>query len=329
MSDTNRILAAVDKSESAMDIAEYLTGVVKPGQAVITLYHVRRKSPWKSWSLKKDAANMNQVMNSLESWESRESREAEKLLDRIGNVFLEKGFSEESVEKKIDAGAESVVNNILTEAAKGYKALVLGRSGESPVRDLLLGTTASKLLGKLANVPMWVVGKPRHPGRKVIIAMDDGEASLQAVEHVALALGGTDAEVTLMHIVENSQSFNPVVNGYLPEGFEESWIADVKKAMDAAMGKASDILQRAGFKVESIKRVMLQNEPSRAGGIVEYAKDEGFGTIVVGQKQHDGRGGAPAGPGEQQAGAYGQGLRRVGGELGRAARPPAEWIGEP
>ena len=283
MGEKIRVLAAVDRSEAAMDLAGYIAEVVKPEQAAITLYHVRKNSPWKSWSLKKDAAQMDQVVNSMESWENRETREAENLLDRVREVFLQKGFADNAVAKKIDVGADSVAQSILKEAAEGYHAVALGRSGESPVKDLILGTTASKLLGKLSQIPMWVVGKPQAPGHKVIIAMDDGEASLKAVKHAALALAGMEAEVVLLHIVENSQSFNPVVNGFLPEGFEATWIDDVKEAMGDSMDKATDILKGAGIQAGNIKRVMLQDEPSRAGGIVEYAELEGFGTIVVGR----------------------------------------------
>ena len=283
MSNPIRVLAAVDKSESAMDLAEYITNLLEPGQAEVTLYHVRKKSPWKSWSLKKDSSQMDQVISSFESWDNKETREAENMLDRVREVFLQKGFVADAVTKKIDSGADSVAQSILKEAENGYQAVALGRSGESAVKDLILGTTASKLLGKLSDVPMWVVGKTLAPPNKAIIAIDDGEASMQAVEHVALVLAGVDAEVILMHIVENRQSFNTVVNGYLPDGFEENWISEVEKVMSAVMDKASDILQKAGIKADSIKRVMLRDEPSRAGGMVEYAEREGVGTIVVGR----------------------------------------------
>ena len=283
MGEKIKILAAVDNSDAAMDLAEYISDTVRSGQAEITLYHVRKESPWKSWSLKKDAANMGQVMSSLESWDARENREAENMLDRVREVFLQKGFTADAVAKKIDVGAESVAHSILKEAAEGYDAVALGRSGESAVKDLLLGTTAARLLGKLARIPMWVVGKPQAPGNKAVIAMDDAEASLKAVEHTALALAGVVAEIALLHIVENRQSFNPVVNGYLPEGFEDSWISEVKEVMYKAMDKAAAILQKAGIPAGNIKKVLLQDEPSRAGGIIEFAEREGYGTIVVGR----------------------------------------------
>jgi hypothetical protein len=65
----------------------------------------------------------------------------------------------------------------------------------------VIGSVAGKLVEKLTHVPLWVVGgKDPEPGR-FLLALDASKGAVKAVHHVGTMLGGSNSEVTLLHVI--------------------------------------------------------------------------------------------------------------------------------
>jgi hypothetical protein len=71
------------------------------------------------------------------------------------------GFSPETVTVKIERQQNSIVRDIIAEAACDYDAVVVSRQGLSRTKDTLIGKTGNQLMKRLRNLPIIVVsGSP-------------------------------------------------------------------------------------------------------------------------------------------------------------------------
>lgn len=89
------------------------------------------------------------------------------------------------------------VHNELLASCSAAELLVLGAQGDSPVRDLLIGSTAERLL-RYATCPVLVVRRPvSGPYRRVLVPADFSPASAAAFDLVERFASG--AAVTVVH----------------------------------------------------------------------------------------------------------------------------------
>jgi nucleotide-binding universal stress UspA family protein len=169
---------------------------------------------------------------------------------------------------KIHKREKGIARDIVREAKRGYCCVIVGRKGMSKLKDLVLGSVATKLVEKLSLIPLVVVGKQPKQGA-VLLAMDGSEGAMRAVDHVGALLGRSDFEVTLLHVIRVGN------NGYIKEAEKE-----IGKAFDEAKRR----LTKSGFEQNQIATKIITGAPSRAGAIMEGAKEGGYGTIVVGRR---------------------------------------------
>ncbi len=279
-----KVLVALDRSAQAGLVARYVAGLLDPARSEVVLMHVLRASPWRGWALRQEAFG-DELQAGLAAWEKKEREEAEAALQAAHAVFLAAGFAPGQVERKVCEPGDGAAAQVRAEARKDYSALALGRRGASPVKDLVLGTTALKLLGRLSEVPLWVVGETTpHPPRRVLLALDDSPESLSAASHLGEVLGSGLDEVVLFHAIESTESFRAAVGNFFPPEFEDQWVARAEESMNQVMDQAAERLVAAGVAPARISRRFARRSVSRAGSIVAAAETGGLGTIVVGRR---------------------------------------------
>ena len=85
-----------------------------------------------------------------------------------------------------------------------------------------MGEVASKLLEYCRVCPVWIV-EGAVTSNRVLIAIDNSENALRAVDHAGFMLSGTDCPVTLFHTTQHLRGFVPLeVLEEAPE-LEEFW----------------------------------------------------------------------------------------------------------
>ena len=70
----------------------------------------------------------------------------------------------------------------------------------SNLKDIVLGSIATKLIAKVSFVPILVVGKKPRTG-SVLLALDGSENAARAVEYAGKILGGCDYEAGFIHVI--------------------------------------------------------------------------------------------------------------------------------
>ncbi|MBU1713140.1 MAG: universal stress protein, partial [Proteobacteria bacterium] len=188
----------------------------------------------------------------------------------------------DAVSVKIQTRKTGIARDILHEAETGeYKMIVVGRTGTSKFKDLVLGSVANKLIGNLVDIPLVVVGGKPNPN-KFIIAFDGSKASMRSVSNVAAMLNNADSEIMICHVI---RSIGIEMMASSEFSFPEfDWTETCVRKIEPVIEEAKRKLVSAGLDPAKISGKILTEKPSRAGGIIAEAKAGGFGTIVVGRR---------------------------------------------
>jgi nucleotide-binding universal stress UspA family protein len=289
MSEKRRLLIALDGSEQSFEAVRYASQVLPPGKMKVVLFHVQSKIPESFWDIEKDPSFRHRLAP-VAAWAMQQEKAMEEFMERSRQLFVDQGVPREAVDVKIKDREVGIARDIAREAQKDYDAVVMGRWGMSKIKDLVWGSIANKVVGHLVQSPLWVVGGSPQPG-KYLVAMDGSDEAMRAVDYVGTMLAGSDCTVTLFHVLRGLE--------FLSLGFEGAFVpspevlggeeikAEFQRAEEAiktVCNQAIDRLEQAGLKGDQINTKIVSGAASRAKAIVEEAKNEGYGTIVVGRR---------------------------------------------
>ena len=290
MNNFKRILLALDGSEQSLEAVRYVGKMLPVEQKIeFVLFHVFKKIPPSYYDMEK-YPGYRQRLTSVHIWESQQKGEIEKFMEGAKKVLLDLGVSEESVVTTIQERHVGVARDIAFESQRDYDAVVVGSTGVSQLKDIVLGSITNKLIGRLAHVPLWVIGGAPRPG-KILIAMDKSEGAMQAVQHVGKMVGDTGSEILLLHVIRGFQIPSATYRNYEASVNEEGWLEKANKDLEEEKGvmeiifaDAKKHLVEAGLSPDKVKGRIISDVDSRAATIVEEARQGGYDTIVVGRR---------------------------------------------
>lgn len=276
-----KLLVPVDGSDRAMNTVKYVSKMDPFRRMRIILFHVFSKIPDGFWDLETDPRSTSTVRE-VRAWEVQQKKNINQYMERARQFLLKAGFPSNFIEVKIQDRKTGFARDIIREAQKGYLAVVSRRRGMTGLRGIVLGSVATKLVGKLTFLPLILAGK-KPPGDKILLAFDGSEGSWRAVDFVRMTMGGFDFEVKLIHVIRGKKNSHPEIQSlYSPNKYTES----TRKEMTAKMAEARKKLIGMGFKPHNIAIELVTGVSSRAGAIVAEAKQNGYGTIVMGRRGH-------------------------------------------
>jgi nucleotide-binding universal stress UspA family protein len=284
-----RILVAVDGSEQALEAVRYV-GMSAPRDRVeVVIYHVMTKIPESFWDLEKEPVFHYKIAN-IGAWESQQEKMIQDFMEKARTILAETGIPADAVTTRIEARKAGIARDILAESHNSYNAVVVGRRGLSQLKDLVLGSVANKLIGKLVHVPVWVVAGTRHAPR-MLVALDTSREALRMVDYVGSMVSGGPFEITLFHAIRGLDVFLHGFGDSFMLAQDKDWLErmdremahaeqDIMKAFD----EARETLIHAGVAAERVSHKVVKNVPSRAGAIVDEAETGGYDSIVVGRR---------------------------------------------
>jgi nucleotide-binding universal stress UspA family protein len=123
--------------------------------------------------------------------------------------------------------------------------------------------------------------------KKILLAVDGSDASMEAVRHVAKVVSPKRASVLLLHVKTRAEqayretATHPLVREQTIDVVEMD--GRRKRIMEEFMERARQILLDAGFSEEAVKVEIREKRAGVVRDIVETSK-EGYTTIVVGRK---------------------------------------------
>jgi len=202
---TKSVVVPLDGSPIALKALNYLLLVFgAQHNLIVNLFHVVPvPPPILVEESKKDPDTARQVRE----LESRSKKMAAKTLSDGKNVLLDKGFKEEQIKTLEFHKQVGIARDICGwSEKKSMDAIVLNTHGRSRIEAFFMGETANKVLELSRICPVWMI-KGNVRSKPVIIAMDNSENALRAVDHAAFMLSGTDCQVTLFYSKRNLLRF--------------------------------------------------------------------------------------------------------------------------
>jgi nucleotide-binding universal stress UspA family protein len=276
-----KILVPVDGSDRALNTVKYVARFNPFRNMDIVLFHVFSSVPEGYWDLEKDPRSTSTVRQ-VKSWEVQQRKNMEKFMENASQVLLKVGFSSESITIKIQNRKKGIARDIIREARNGYAAIVTRRRGMTGLRRIVLGSIATKLVEKLTFVPLILVGK-RTPNNKILLAFDGSENAASALEFVGSLFGGFDYEVSLFHVIRSNGEGQPEYQHiFSSKEYTRAASKEMSETLKAAQTKLIDM----GLTTDKVSTQIAEKAISRAGAIADRAKQEDFGTIVMGRRGH-------------------------------------------
>ncbi len=262
-----KILLALDGSDRAFETVRYICEIPPFQGMQVVLFTVFSKIPDAYWDLERQP-NLGKRISDVRAWERQKQSAIKDYMKNARKKLIDGGFSSDAVTVKIQERKEGIARDIIREAKSGYDAAAIARKGMSRLKELVLGSVATRLLEKLQFVPLFVVGRCQPP-MKILLALDSSDASARTVDYVGATLSGCDCDVTLAHVVR---------------GEERGTVEEATKKIGPVFNMAKNHLIHSGFNPGRIDTKIISGVLSRAGALVHEASDGGYCTIVVGRK---------------------------------------------
>ena len=260
-----RILLAVDGSDRSFETVRYVAKIAPFHKMKVVLFYVYRGVP-QSYSDLGKSPQFRQSVRSARLWEVRQKEVLEEHSKKVRQILLDVGFSKEAITVKIHHRKKGIARDILKEAYQGYDFVVVGRKSTGKIKEIALGSVATKLVEKISFTTLVVVGKSVKPG-KVLLALDGSGASMQAVDCVARTLGDCDVcETELLHVIRVDHTFDREGKQIV---FKDSNLKEAKKSIIPLFNEARRFLKKSGFEPDQISTKIITDAHSRAGAIVQ------------------------------------------------------------
>lgn len=279
-----KLLLALDGSENALNSVRYVTTLFSPGSAHIVLFHVEIDIPEIFWDMGREPA-LNFQTRDVQAWLIEHRKSIREYMENARQMLLQKGFSDDSIEVKIQPRHSGIARDIVRESQAGYSTVITGRKGLSRIKDFLVGNVTCKLVGRLQHTPLIIVGE-KTESKRVMIAFDGSHGSKKAVEHAGLLLGNSGCEILLCHVIRSIQ-FSSAVPKPVTRAMthaEAEWYAYSRSIIQPELETAKAMLMDYGFTLDRISTMVLIDSGSRARTLINHARSDGIDTIVLGRR---------------------------------------------
>jgi len=278
-----RILLAIDGSDQALEAVRYAGAVFPPESTELVLFSVGTGFPEVYWDLGRNPLYQTQRPKVM-GWLADNQLAIGEFKAKAYKILEDAGFAEKAVKLKTQVKKTSILNDIIQESYQEYSALVVGRTGVSKSKDLLVGSLAGKLVKIIKHIPTIIVGGSPDSSR-FLIAMDESIEAMRGVNSVGVLAGSRNPEVTLCHMIKLPGRFH--LPGSRPESAEkgQQWLEYSKNKFKPYMDEATGRLIEAGVEAERISPDFLVVRGSPVRKVLETARNGNYGTIVVGRRQ--------------------------------------------
>jgi len=153
----NKILVAFDDSENAMRAVEYIAKHFAT-DSKITLFNIAQDTAalcdMNSPALTPYFKSQQSAFCTLE--EKKKSL-VDSALQKARTKLIAAGFEDNNITIKAEIKKKGVARDIVKESQSGYSTIVLGRRGQSGIKDFLLGSVSQKVFHLVKDKSVLVV----------------------------------------------------------------------------------------------------------------------------------------------------------------------------
>jgi len=279
---TKMIVIPFDGSKNALRSLDYLNLVYGPKYNLkMTLFHIL---PYLPSIIFDDGTIDNHSWSQITATEKKNVQIAEKILSEAKTALIEMGFEEE----RIQTLYRKKVKDIALDACRWSQnnkadAILISRHGRTSLEDFFMGEISNKVVEHCQFCPVWIVDGTIDTV-KMLLCIDHSENALRAVDHAGFMLSGTDCHVTLFHSMRHLRHFFPLEALEDTSDLDKLWKHKAGEQIAPYMKRAREMLLNAGLSDDQIVTKVVDGTRSPADDILKEARDNDFGTIVLGRR---------------------------------------------
>jgi len=259
-----KILLAIDGSDRSFETVRYVAKIPPFHKMQVVLLYVFRGVPQNYSDLGK-TPQFKQSVRSARAWEAQQKEALKEHSKKVMQILLDAGFPKEAISVKIRHRKKGIARDIIKEAHEGYNFIIVGRKSTGKIKEIALGSVATKLAEKISFATLVIVGKSVERG-KILLALDCSKGSMRAVDCVADTLGDCDAcETELVHVIREDHTFDRNGQQFV---LKDSSIEDAKESIITFFNEAKSRLIKSGFEPEQIITKIIQLARKKAVWVV-------------------------------------------------------------
>lgn len=276
------ILIAVDGSDQSLNVVQYASSMVSSQKNRIELLHIKPPVPEAVMDLT-SSGQAQGFNNQIENWGVRQTGKIKDFMDHAKALFVRAGFTPEDVVQTVQARKRGIARDIIAQTLGGYTALIIGRNGYGGLGDAVMGSVAAKLVEKVLNIPIAVIGG-RPDTSKVLIALDRSRAIRKGIEVFSRIISDAVQEITICHIVRPLGLEQSTGHNLFSTKHENSWLDENTRKIVPRIVETKKVFSREGFSTDRFYTPILKEKTSRADGIMGEVRSMDIGTIVAGRR---------------------------------------------
>ena len=147
------MLVGLDGSDYALEAVDHAGFMLSGTNCQVTLFHtVRHLRRFIPLEVIEETPELEKL------WKHKSGLRIAPHMKQAKEMLLEAGLTENQITTKVVDGSRSAAKDILDEArGKGYGTIVLGRHGNSMVKEFFMGSVVRKVLDNCHGLAVWVV----------------------------------------------------------------------------------------------------------------------------------------------------------------------------
>ena len=264
--DSKKLLVSLDQSEPSLEAVRYVAGIPAFRDHQVVLLHIFTEVAPEYWDLGTHAGYGKRVSD-VKLWELQAKREAEEFMAVARDKLIHAGIPGSAIKSLIQKRGKGIAEDVIRKATQGFKAVVIGRKSMSTLRNIVMGSVAAKLVERLTEVPVFLVGKAVNT-KRFLIAFDGSKNAMRIVDFAGATLG-RESKVTLLHVIRGS---------------DPAHVEAAEAFIQPLFAEAREKLIKYGMPADHVTVKQISDVSSRAGAIVSEAGAHRCGTILVGRR---------------------------------------------
>ncbi|MCP4621916.1 MAG: universal stress protein [bacterium] len=275
-----KVLLAVDGSDQALEAVRYIGTVVAPDRTDVVLFSVGIGFPDVFHDMDNNPLYRSKKPKVM-GWLADHQLVIGEFKEKALKILAFAGFPEDAIDVKTQTKKAGILKDIIQESYQNYSAIVVGRTGVSRLKDLILGSMCHKLAEKIKHIPTVIVaGMPTS--RKILVALDESIEAMRGVSCIGALAGAGDLEISLCHCLKP-----PVMSQFTSEGpdkaeAEQDWREYHANRFKPYMDEATQRLVDAGINAKQISHDYIFVRINTIQEVIDTAHDGKFGTICSG-----------------------------------------------
>lgn len=275
-----QILLAVDESAVSLMAIDYLASFFANRDEVhFQLVHCVTQT---AGALPEPEDDKNSLMPDRPIGKAQQR--AQRCLAKAMAKFKHQGIDETRISSTISQSSD-IARSLLSLAEKDLvDCVAVARRGVGVLGEMLLGSVSASLFDKSCSIPLWIIDGAIDSTR-ILVPVDGTVPSMMAVDHLAHIFSDRcDVQFFLFH-ARGFLSPPPVCR---PEDFYDKWgqeWCDKHLSGDGCLfAGPTEILTGAGIAKECITPLPQPTTLEESGAILNSARKNNCGTIVIGRR---------------------------------------------